>query len=446
MRAALYPRVSTEEQHIKGLSLPAQQKALEDYAHAQGYEIVGVYADEGISARKPVRKRPAMLRLLNDVQQNKIDIILVTKLDRWFRNIKEYHLTQEILEKHNCYWRTIFENYDTSTANGQMVVNIMLSVAQSECDRTSERIKSVFRYKESQGMVPTGRCAPYGYRIVNKRMEKDPGTKPIVEDCVSYYFTWFSIQKTYGYLREKYGEQAPSFNMVDRIFKNSKYWGEWKGNKNYCEPYIEPEQAKKMLAVKNSRTHTGDGYDYIFSGLIKCPACGCVLTGCKKKKICKNGTINIYRRYRCDPKYNKHSAPNITETVVETYMLDHVVEKLNEEFLKAQRRTTGPKKDPAASLIAERERLNLMYQKGRISEDYYDEQYAALTEKINQFQSTSIITPESYAQIRHIFSGNWRDMYTNLDNAHKQAFWKGIIKEIHCDKDTHKICDFIFLI
>ena len=127
-------------------------------------------------------------------------------------------------------------------------------------------------------------------------------------------------------------------------------------------------------------------------------------------------------------------------------MLDHVVEKLNEEFLKAQRRTTGPKKDPAASLIAERERLNLMYQKGRISEDYYDEQYAALTEKINQFQSTSIITPESYAQIRHIFSGNWRDMYTNLDNAHKQAFWKGIIKEIHCDKDTHKICDFIFLI
>ena len=60
MRAALYPRVSTEEQHIKGLSLPAQQQALEDYAKSQGYEIVGVYADEGISARKPVSKRPAM--------------------------------------------------------------------------------------------------------------------------------------------------------------------------------------------------------------------------------------------------------------------------------------------------------------------------------------------------------------------------------------------------
>ena len=106
MRAALYPRVSTEEQHINGLSLPAQKKALEDYALAHGYEIVGVYADEGISARKPVMKRPALLRMLEDVKKDKIDIILVTKLDRWFRNIKEYHITQEILEAHlsleNC--------------------------------------------------------------------------------------------------------------------------------------------------------------------------------------------------------------------------------------------------------------------------------------------------------------------------------------------------------
>ena len=237
MRAALYPRVSTEEQHINGLSLPAQKKALEEYALAHGYEIVGVYADEGISARKPVMKRPALLRLLEDVKKDKIDIILVTKLDRWFRNIKEYHITQEILEAHHCHWKTIYENYDTSTANGQMVINIMLSVAQSESDRTSERIKTVFRFKESQGMVPTGMCAPYGYRInTEKKIEKDPKTRHIVEDAIDFYFTWFSKYRTFLYLQEKYGKEAPSFNMVDRMFKNSKYWGEWKGDPNYCEP------------------------------------------------------------------------------------------------------------------------------------------------------------------------------------------------------------------
>ena len=114
MRAALYPLVSTEEQHIKGLSLPAQQQALEDYAKSQGYEIVGVYADEGISARKPVNKRPALLRMLEDVQRDKIDIILVTKLDRWFRNIKEYFKVQEIIEKHNGTIEAI--SYENETA------------------------------------------------------------------------------------------------------------------------------------------------------------------------------------------------------------------------------------------------------------------------------------------------------------------------------------------
>lgn len=446
MRAALYPRVSTEEQHIKGLSLPAQQQALEEYAKAHGYEIVGVYADEGISARKPVKKRPAMMRLLDDVKKDKIDIILVTKLDRWFRNIKEYHITQEILEAHNCYWKTIFENYDTSTANGQMVVNIMLSVAQSESDRTSERIKTVFEYKKSQGMVPTGMCAPYGFRIVNKYIEKDPDTRHIVEDAVSYYFTWFSVRKTFQYLQEKYGSQAPSFNMVDRIFKNSKYWGEWDGNKEYCDPYITPEQVKKMKIVKNARTYEGEGYTYIFSGLIKCPVCGCALSGYKKTQRLSNGDVSVYRRYRCLKKYNKHPSPNITETVVEAYMLEHVVGKLEKEIFKAEQKMQKKKKDPSVALIAERERLNTMYLKGRISDSYYDEQYTKLTEKINQYADLAQITPESYAQIKHTFSGDWIDMYRTLDNEHKNSFWKNIIKEIRCDKETHKICDFIFLI
>ena len=448
MRAALYPRVSTEEQHINGLSLPAQKKALEDYALAHGYEIVGVYADEGISARKPVMKRPALLRMLEDVKKDKIDIILVTKLDRWFRNIKEYHITQEILEAHHCHWKTVYENYDTSTANGQMVINIMLSVAQSESDRTSERIKTVFRYKESQGMVPTGMCAPYGYRINDaKRIEKDPETRKIVEDAIEFYFTWFSKYRTFEYLQEKYGEQAPTFNQVDRIFKNSKYWGEWRENPYYCEPYLTSEQARQLKSIKDSRTSTAEGYHYIFTGLLRCPVCGCVLTGYRKLHHNKNGGTSVYRRYRCQPKYNRHSAPNITEGVVEEYLLTHVVEQLEQEILEAQRRKRSQKKkDPAAALRAERNRLNNMYLKGRISEEYYDERYAELTEKISQYQTIIEIDPKDYAALQHKFSGDWMNLYNGLDNLHKQAFWKGVIKEIRFDEKTHKIKDFSFLI
>ena len=107
IRAGLYIRVSTDEQALHGLSLDSQREALTAYAKEHNMQIVDIYADEGITARKALNKRLEFQRLMSDVKQGKIDLILVTKLDRWFRNIKDYHNTQDILEKHNCNWRTI---------------------------------------------------------------------------------------------------------------------------------------------------------------------------------------------------------------------------------------------------------------------------------------------------------------------------------------------------
>ena len=109
IRCALYDRVSTDLQVKDGLSLEAQRYALTNYAISHGYEIVDYYTDEGITSRKNMQNRKELVRLLNNVKADKIDLILVTKLDRWFRNIKDYHNTQAILEAHNCNWKTIFE-------------------------------------------------------------------------------------------------------------------------------------------------------------------------------------------------------------------------------------------------------------------------------------------------------------------------------------------------
>ena len=147
IRTALYIRVSTEEQAIHGLSLEAQDAVLTDYANKNDLTIVGRYVDEGITARKKMTNRKALVRLLEDVKADKIDLIIFTKIDRWMRNVYDYHKVQEVLEKHNVNWKTIFENYDTSTSAGRLHINIMLSVAQDEADRTSERIKAVFENK-----------------------------------------------------------------------------------------------------------------------------------------------------------------------------------------------------------------------------------------------------------------------------------------------------------
>ena len=88
LRVDLYIRVSGQEQAIKGLSLEAQQEDLEVYAKERGWVIVGVYIDAAKTARKRLGKRTNFLRMLEDVKQDKVDLILFTCLDRWFRSIE----------------------------------------------------------------------------------------------------------------------------------------------------------------------------------------------------------------------------------------------------------------------------------------------------------------------------------------------------------------------
>lgn len=449
IRCACYVRVSTEEQHLNGLSLPAQRKALLDYAEACNYTVVDIYADEGISARKSMKNRKGLLRLLEDVKQGKIDMILVTKLDRWFRNIKDYNITEEILQTHNCHWKTIFENYDSSTANGQMVINIMLSVNQAECDRTSERIKAVFDYKRSKGEVISGMAAPYGYTVIDNHIVKDRNVSHIVDDAFNCYFSCYSIRQVIKYIQEKYGDTAPTVYMIDKFFKNEKYAGKCKSNLNYCEPYISLEQFNRIQTVTQSKIKTKNGHTYIFSSLLKCPICGRSLSGFSKTVTTKSGVKNVYYRYRCCSKYDRHSSPCITESVVEDYMLQHVLSKLATEHARLQVRaekshTRTKTKD---SLSQELDRLNIMFQKGRISEDFYDQEYARLEAELRQQDDSYLNTSIArYSELIGTFSGDWLELYHKLDNSHKNVFWKSTIKEIRFDKDTHKICGFDFLI
>lgn len=451
LRCALYPRVSTEEQFLNGLSLDAQHKDLLDYAQRMGYIIVGVYPDEGISARKPVSKRPALLRLLEDVKQNKIDIILVTKLDRWFRNIKEYQITEEILRQHNCYWKTIYEDYDTSTANGQMIVNIMLAVAQNECDRDSERIKAVFRHKVMNGEHLTG-AAPFGYICVNKKLQKDPETEHIVDDIFQHYFSSFSKRKTVFYILEKYKDhpKCPTKYQINRILSKEQYAGIYNGIKNYYPAYITEDQYQIICTHSDSKTYVNSHQPYVFTGLLLCPHCGLAMHGFTKKQMRKDGSYSTYKRYRCAKKYSDHNGACITEHVIEEYLKDNLCKELNRKIIDlkitaARKNVSG--KEQLIKIQSEINRLNLLFQKGRITEEYYDSEYERLSKKEAELKEPiSLIDQiERYEQLKMNFSGNWYDLYDRLDIEHKNAFWKRIIKNIYIDENTHKICGFSFI-
>ena len=164
-----YARVSTEDQAMHGVSLDAQKERLRQFAKENALEVVDLYVDDGISARKRYTRRPEMLRLLSDVQAGKIDVILFIKLDRWFRNIADYYEVQTILDRHRVQWIATEEDYDTTTANGRLSLNIKLAIAQDEADRTSERIRFVFQNMVKEGRVISG-STPKGYRIHDKHV------------------------------------------------------------------------------------------------------------------------------------------------------------------------------------------------------------------------------------------------------------------------------------
>ena len=457
IRCALYDRVSTEMQVRDGLSLEAQRQALTNYALSHGYEIVDYYTDEGITARKNMQNRKELVRLLNDVKANKIDLILVTKLDRWFRNIKDYHNTQAILEAHHCNWKTIFEQYDTTTSNGRFAINIMLSVNENECDRDSERIKEVFAYKRRNDQVLSGNHASFGFRVENKKFVKDEKTKHIVEDFFDYYFTVHSKRKTVNYILNKYGDKAPTESTLQYMFKNEMYYGRAYGKDNFCEGYITKEQFLQIKKNGTLKVYNGKNDPYIFSGLIKCPTCGRNFAGYQHKTVKKSGKVYISPVYHCKQKQRSRllcsGGIHIYESTVEKYLLSNIepkLQNLNDKHITFRLemqsdKNFNPEKE-MEKLKKEQKRLNLLFQKGRIDETYYDTQYEDLSTQIKECEDLfKNISDTPYQPLMDVFGGGWTEAYNQLDKEHKQAFWHDKIEGIYINPDTHKLCGFNFL-
>ena len=296
-RAALYIRVSTEEQAKQGYSIPAQREDLEAYAHRNGLAVAGVFIDEGKSARKRYTARPAFMEMMEKVKAGEIDVILFIKLDRWFRNIADYYEVQKILDAHNVAWKTTQEDYDTETTNGRMYINIRLTIAQDEADRTSDRIKFVFENKVAHGEAIFGN-PPMGLKVEDKRIVPDPETAPIVREIFRHYEAHRSISRTVREVGEQFG-RVLWLDGTRRMLANPLYKGVYRDNPTYCEPLIPPEKFDHIQELLKERSirHNQTGRIYLFSGLLVCSVCGRKMAGryCVTKRKVNNWEYHLYR-------------------------------------------------------------------------------------------------------------------------------------------------------
>ncbi len=437
-RCAIYIRVSTEEQRIHGLSVEVQKENLKEYAENHAFEIVDYYIDAGLTARKKLSNRKELQRLLSDVESGLIDIIIFTKLDRWFRNIADYYKVQEVLDRHNVNWKTIYEDYDTSTANGRLHINIMLSIAQDEADRTSERIKVVFENKRSRGET-TAWKAPLGYKIENSKLLVDDNTKQIAIDIFNYYDMYHSIMGCARMAKEKYNYKIYDYSLR-RMFENKTYIGEFRGIKNFCEPLIPEDMFYRIGQYRNVREFKNQliaGRTYMFTSLVFCKECRRTMTSCFTRQNNKCGLVE-YHYYRCKEAIISGCphTKRINEEVLEKFLLDNIKHHIKGKIKSIERKNnTGPKKAIDVTQINKKiDKLKDLYLDDLIDKDRYKLEYDSLVIQLNAATSCKQPSIEKY---KEYIDNDIIEYYMKLSANGKKAFWLGIIDKIIVDQDNN---------
>lgn len=442
IRVALYIRVSGEEQKIKGLSLEAQQERLEAYAREKGWVITGIYIDAAKTARKNMHKRAEFQKMIESVKRDEVDILLFCRLDRWFRSVADYYKVMEILQKHNCNWKTIDEEYDTTSANGRLYINVKLSIAQNEADICGERIDVVFDSKISHGTVVSGSC-PFGYRVnKEKRLEIVPEEAAIVKDAFCHFESTVSQRGTVKYIREYYGVNwcdATFRRMLSETLYTGTYDRGGRRNESFCPAIIDKEQFGRVqsLMKRNARS-APSGRVYIFTSIVKCAECNHNMVG-----RVANKSSGLYY-YRCNQHFQRgrctHKA-EAREDAIESWLFKNLESEMNRVRLEWEVKVAEKKKTflrtDKASLKRKLSKLKELYVNELIDIEEYKKDYEIYTAALHQIPEPVTESLPDFEAVEKLLKSDFRNIYDTLTREEKRTLWRSVISGIRIDSENN---------
>lgn len=305
--AGLYPRVSTEDQSRFGHSLDEQEDRLKKLCEFKGYEIYKVYREEGVSAK--TTNRPSFKEMIQDMKDGKINKIIVYKLDRLTRSIKDLETICTLLEEYNCDLESVAEEINTGNANGKFFIRMLTILAQLEIERCSERTKFGLVGAAKKGHI-SGQ-PPLGYTKKNK--SKKIFIDDIEAEVVRHIFRLYIEGLSVCSICDKFNEENVlnrhwATTTVDKILSNKIYIGNIehgkrvKGNVQIFENVVpaiidkttfEMVQQRKEKNLKNfKRKRT-----YIFMQKILCPKCHKIMGG--ESSTSQTGEKHVYYKCNC---------------------------------------------------------------------------------------------------------------------------------------------------
>ena len=349
MQTAIYCRVSTEEQATEGFSIHAQKDKLTKYAESNDWDIVDYYVDDGISG-KNLTERPEVSRLIEDVKKGRIKNVLIYKLDRLTRSVKDLIYLIELFDKNNCTFNSQTEKIDTSNAVGRMFVKIIGIFAEFERENLAERVTFGYEQKTKEGNY-TNCNGVFGYDyIVGKgKLKLNKGEALYVKKIYNWYLEGESMLKIAKKLKDLNvpTKRGGHWNQstIYSILTNPLYIGNVRygvGRKNSFEvsgknivPIISPELfnnvsnlMKKRKKFHNKKYSSDDTY---YFRVLRCSLCG---RGYHARQQLQSG--KKYITYQCNGHNNNScNAPGFSHIKIENAFINYLDNIKDLEFDKS---------------------------------------------------------------------------------------------------------------
>ena len=299
----------------------------------------------------------------------------------------------------------------------------MLSIAEAEADRTSDRIKVVFDGKVARGEV-LGNHVPFGYSVQDKHLIPNQDAD-IVRGAFDVYERTGSIYQVKEYLHDL--GHTVVYVTAQRLLRNQMYAGRYRDNMTFCEPIIGPDRFDRIQLMLGKRSYRQNQSKrvYLFSGMIRCAYCGKMMVGSWQ------GQTKDKLRYRC----NYHAlngrcpnAKNIRETDIESFLLDHIAEELQKITAEPvhRKKKKGPDKE---AIMAKVERLKELYIEGIIDKDQFLTDREKLLAQIQEDKPARDLS--AVRQI--VLQRDFRECYNELNRTDKRSLWRSIVDHIEAD-------------
>ena len=338
VKCFVYSRVSTDEQASGNYSsIESQIDTCKHYIEIQkdnDWQFIASYTDPGFSGKN--LERPGIQNLIEDIKLAKVDVVIVYKIERLVRSIKDFYKLWDIFKAHNVAFVSATQQFDTSTAIGNLMLNILLSFAQFERENTSEKTRDKMKQRAILGKWHGG-WVPFGYDY-NKETKKLAINKNelwavkksfgmFIEDRkpseianflnVKGFRTKSRLVTTKNGNNKEVGGNRFNEDFIKKIILNHIYKGfvhlggeEFKGeHQALVSPQIW-EKANKLMKPITPRKiiYAKDEHIHLLKGLLKCGECGSMLTPYPAGKKDKNG--NPYLYYACGKvvDFGKHSS------------------------------------------------------------------------------------------------------------------------------------------